>query len=231
MHLLTNQYRPDAAGLGSSSLLFVSDPVEAMSRSVARLEFGWRQLASLSVLSGLDLAKIYDRTLEQVRHALLILHSWVDRMEASGLLRLVDLLTSIHCDSRLSVASGVLVPGNRSIDGDGFAVRDCIGHSPLHGAAGTHSPFCRSRDVVPPRSERQRLVAGFWHQLERIARSISEVGSLGLPLALVRPSAQWPQRAVFGICSALKVFLTSLRHALEQMSSLLKPFVRTQPHF
>ena len=58
-----------------------------------------RQLASLSVLSGLEALEIYDCTLEQTRHALLTVRSWVDRSEAALLLPLVDLLTSLHCDS------------------------------------------------------------------------------------------------------------------------------------
>ena len=64
----------------------------------------------MTVLSKLEAESIYDRMLEEVRHALLQIHSWVAREDATALLPLIDLLTSLHCGSAVPVASGVIAP-------------------------------------------------------------------------------------------------------------------------
>ena len=66
-----------------------------MAYSPRALEFAHRRLASLTILSGLGAAEIYDRLPERVRHAVLLIHSFVPRDRASELMPLLDLLTSL----------------------------------------------------------------------------------------------------------------------------------------
>ena len=48
-----------------------------MSCSVAALEFAYKRLAAISVLTGLEAAEIYDCFYERARHALLLIHAFV----------------------------------------------------------------------------------------------------------------------------------------------------------
>ncbi|CAE7245069.1 unnamed protein product [Symbiodinium sp. CCMP2592] len=70
-----------------------------MSCLQSSLDFAKKQLAAFCVLTGVERDEVYDRGLEELRHSLLILHSWVSRADAAAMLPLIDLLTSLHCGS------------------------------------------------------------------------------------------------------------------------------------
>ena len=69
-----------------------------MACTVRALEFAHRRLAALTVLAGMEADEIYDRLFERLRHALIIVHSHALRDDASALLPLLDLLTSLQGD-------------------------------------------------------------------------------------------------------------------------------------
>ena len=145
-----------------------------MACSQGSLDFAWRQLAALTVLSGLEAEAIYDRALEEVRHALLQLHSWVGRDDARALLPLIDLLTSLHCSSTVPVASGVIAPKGWSwAYSCGRPFKGGVCYLALPGAAGN-------------------CAAGHW-----VEQGVSDMRSAG---AL----AQWPQRPLFGSFCVLR---------------------------
>ena len=79
-----------------------------MACTVRALEFAHRRLAALSVLAGMESAEIYDRLFERLRHALIAVHAHALRDDASALLPLLDLLTSLQVDSMEPVGTGVL---------------------------------------------------------------------------------------------------------------------------
>ena len=56
-----------------------------MACTVAAIEFAKKRLASLTVLSGLEAAEVYDRMFERVRHALILVHSYAPRDDAADI--------------------------------------------------------------------------------------------------------------------------------------------------
>ncbi|CAE7815603.1 unnamed protein product [Symbiodinium sp. CCMP2592] len=138
-----------------------------MSCSTVAIDFAWRQLAAISVLTGLEAAEIYDAWLEGTRHALLELHSWVGRAQSVALLPLIDLLTTLHCGSVQPVGSGTIAPRGTSVLSAEDARSEVI------------STILRSRVqlalVLPmqdPHRNLRELVAA--HTLSDIMRSIGE---------------------------------------------------------
>ena len=98
-----------------------------MSCSVAALEFAYKRLAAISVLTGLEAAEIYDCFYERARHALLLIHAFVPRPVATDLEPLLDLLTSLHVGAHEPVASGVLSQQGHSIQAGGRALDKEVG--------------------------------------------------------------------------------------------------------
>ncbi|CAE6912109.1 unnamed protein product [Symbiodinium sp. CCMP2592] len=90
-----------------------------MACSARALEFAHRRLASLTVLSGLEAAEIYDRTLERVRHAVLLVHSFVSRDRALDLMPFLDLLTSLQVGSFEPVGTGTIAQQGSSLENAG----------------------------------------------------------------------------------------------------------------
>ena len=94
VQLLCSRSGPKFSGLG-------------MACSPSALAFAHKRLASLTILSGLDASEIYDRMLERVRHAVLLIHSFVPRDQADALMPLLDLLTSFQVGSIRTIPSGM----------------------------------------------------------------------------------------------------------------------------
>ena len=98
-----------------------------MACSARALEFAHRRLSALSVMSGLEKAEIYDRMYERLRHALILVHSFVSRPAAAALMPLLDLLTSLQVDSMEPVGTGVLYQQGDSLQDAGQAMDKEIG--------------------------------------------------------------------------------------------------------
>ena len=93
-----------------------------MACTVAAIEFAKKRLASLTVLSGLEAAEVYDRMFERVRHALILVHSYAPPDDAATLLPLLDLLTSLQVDSLEPVGTGVIAQQGNGLDMAGAAM-------------------------------------------------------------------------------------------------------------